>query len=403
MKFGKTFHQSIRSGPPHWTQSAISYKSLKKLIRLLVNELQDSGLTLSVLTTLLDPNQNTQVQDQDQDQVPVRRWIQLRNGNWVQVSKASYELDVPSQDHHQSSIALIRLTLKDNSTQLIIPLEHDGQFFAQLCQALNLVERFCASEHEILTQELDHLCQILTNTLASPNTPSGKRTLYHWRELIGLWIELSIFTDSTESGKGHTRLAIEAEARMKVLESRLINLNSVAHSHLFLNLNRRLIDLNRFGEINSEAVRKLLKKHYKRTALPLTIKLNGPNVSELTRSLAIRLGERLVDVVPILESYECPVCRELAYKPVVMQCGHRFCVRCLVKLQRAGEDRCPVCRRPVVLHTTPRDLERDMKRFMELWFPKEVRKKVKVDGQEVAVEELEALGMPVISPGCLIS
>lgn len=49
------------------------------------------------------------------------------------------------------------------------------------------------------------------------------------------------------------------------------------------------------------------------------------------------------------------------------------------------------------------DLEEETKTFMERWFPKEVRQKVKTDGREVAVEQLEELGLPIMPTRCLIS
>jgi hypothetical protein len=61
------------------------------------------------------------------------------------------------------------------------------------------------------------------------------------------------------------------------------------------------------------------------------------------------LSAALVTVVPAPDEYACPICTALACVPVRLGCGHVFCVRCLVKLQKAGKDACPVCRRDCVL------------------------------------------------------
>jgi hypothetical protein len=50
-----------------------------------------------------------------------------------------------------------------------------------------------------------------------------------------------------------------------------------------------------------------------------------------------------------LDDYACLICTSIAFKPIRLACGHLFCVRCLVKMQRAGKAECPLCRSKVVL------------------------------------------------------
>lgn len=443
MKFGKTYDQTIRSGPEQWTQSAIGYKSLKKLIRLLSEELQASGLTRSVLTTLLDSSDLAAINDPEEPRAtlpfqihslvistnktssstfhPVCLQIGTREAQWVNVLKASYELDVPSDDH-RSLVALIRLTIgpieesipiesitekelfqedavissnqrSSNETQLLIPLEHDGKFFKELQSALILIDNFYKSEHESLSKHLQTFYQKLSKTINS-STKSGIRTLYQWRPIISLYYQLQIFN--------HCQ-GIE-ERWEKFIQSGLCE-TADQDLEIFIELNHRLIELKKYSEMNSEAIRKLLKKHSKRTSLPnVTQFLNlSSHIAGNDQDMIKVLSERLVEVVPILEKYECPICREIAYKPVKMNCGHRFCVRCLVKLQKSSEDRCPVCRQCVVLDTTPRALELQTKVYMERWFPKEIKLKTKDDAKELAIEELNELGLPVLKSGCFIS
>ena len=54
-------------------------------------------------------------------------------------------------------------------------------------------------------------------------------------------------------------------------------------------------------------------------------------------------------ILPSLDDYACLICTSIAFKPVRLSCGHLFCVRCLVKMQRAGKEECPLCRAKVVL------------------------------------------------------
>ncbi|KAH9812218.1 hypothetical protein DFH28DRAFT_931066 [Melampsora americana] len=132
-----------------------------------------------------------------------------------------------------------------------------------------------------------------------------------------------------------------------------------------------------FQILNS--IRKLLKKHSKQTSLPNVIQVSNlsSRVAGHDQHVIKVLSERLVEVVPILENYECPICREIAYKPVKMNFGHRFCKRCA--------------------------LEVETKVYMEHWFPKEIKLRTKDDAKELAIEELNELGLPVLKSGCVIN
>jgi len=108
---------------------------------------------------------------------------------------------------------------------------------------------------------------------------------------------------------------------------------------------------------NSEATRKILKKHAKRTSLSHSSDDSALNAflsplacaSGLTRMLVQAIGERLLVVIPHVDDYMCLICVELAFKPIRLGCGHLFCVRCLVKMQKGGKGRCPMCREECVL------------------------------------------------------
>lgn len=48
-----------------------------------------------------------------------------------------------------------------------------------------------------------------------------------------------------------------------------------------------------------------------------------------------------------LESFNCSICLELVYKPIVQACGHIFCFWCAYQAMNVRkESHCPVCRRP---------------------------------------------------------
>ena len=119
---------------------------------------------------------------------------------------------------------------------------------------------------------------------------------------------------------------------------------------------------SQFQHANSEATRKILKKHAKRTALPLPeheshntddnlslILSPRPLSTPLPRILVQAIGEILLPVIPHIDDYSCLICTGVAFKPIRLQCGHLFCVRCLVKMQKRGQGDCPMCRAKTVL------------------------------------------------------
>ena len=102
-----------------------------------------------------------------------------------------------------------------------------------------------------------------------------------------------------------------------------------------------LTELTQFQFATAEAIRKILKKHTKRTALPIPAHLlsaSGDTSSSgvvpaaqplipLQRLLVQAIGEVLLPVIPHIDDYSCLICTSIAFKPVKLDCGHLFCVR----------------------------------------------------------------------------
>lgn len=44
--------------------------------------------------------------------------------------------------------------------------------------------------------------------------------------------------------------------------------------------------------------------------------------------------------------FECAVCCDLLFKPVVARCGHDFCQDCYLQCKNHGQSFCPLCRKP---------------------------------------------------------
>ncbi|SPO26740.1 uncharacterized protein UTRI_04048_B [Ustilago trichophora] len=224
----------------------------------------------------------------------------------------------------------------------------------------------------------------------------------------------------------------------------------------FLRLNFALLDVKKFQRVNVEAARKILKKHDKRTALTASNDLrtfmaqqeaarramginpvgsggvinlpasafqpsdlpNGnstalvssaahPSLAALLPSattgilseslphiLLSLVTTTLLPILPSVDDHSCAICTSVAWRPVRLDCSHLFCLRCLVKLQKQGKDDCPLCRAPGAVKTADRrNMDEEADKYLQTWFPREVKEKTKENEKDRRQEELEALGL----------
>lgn len=272
-----------------------------------------------------------------------------------------------------------------------------------------------------------------------------KSDLYTWREIFQLYIDAEIFQSHGERTRGDRSIE-ETEERLKKFTDKLVqsgftngkNLalkESRTALQLFLQLNAELLDIKKLQYANTEAIRKILKKHTKRTALPFplapldatntNLPTNGSypaspsqlvssrpleaitlftgTATSLPRLLIQAMGETLLPIIPSVDDYSCLICTSLAFKPIRLNCGHLFCVRCLVKLQKKGKGNCPMCRAPTVLQADRTNVDWALLNFMKDWFPIEAKEKLKQNEREAAREQMEELGFSVEDSGCVIT
>lgn len=224
----------------------------------------------------------------------------------------------------------------------------------------------------------------------------------------------------------------------------------------FLRLNFALLDVKKFQRVNVEAARKILKKHDKRTALTASNDLRTfmaqqeaarraagihpvgsggvinlpvsafqpaepsagvsnalissaahPSLAALLPSattgilseslphiLLSLVTTTLLPILPSVDDYSCAICISVAWRPVRLDCSHLFCLRCLVKLQRQGKDDCPLCRAPGAVKSADRhNMNEETDRYLQTWFPREVKEKTKENEKDRRQEDLEALGL----------
>ncbi|GFZ52079.1 hypothetical protein JCM24511_09852 [Saitozyma sp. JCM 24511] len=344
------------------------------------------------------------------------------------------ELEPGSGSDPQPDLEVIS---SETQRDFIIPLASDQAFFSMLTAALMSLSAFHAAQQAAFRAAVESLCRLISQSiqpsssveiLPTPLTPSttvtrigptskgSRKDLYAWREIFTLWIEAEIFESGAERSRGE-RTVDQAETRLQKFASEVVKRGLGDRRTMkgkkvkaaweeFLRLNVLLLDLKRFQTANINAARKILKKHDKRTALTASsgfqsfvrstlsshVDASG-NVntwafynSSLPHILLASLTDTLLPILPSLDDYACLICTSIAFKPIRLDCGHLFCVRCLVKMQRAGKAECPLCRSKVVLLA-------DKSGFMKEWFPKEVKAKQKENEEEVVKEHAADVGL----------
>ncbi|KAI0354010.1 hypothetical protein OH77DRAFT_1426416 [Trametes cingulata] len=359
------------------------------------------------------------------------------------------------QDYPDTELAAVDAT--SLPAELVIPLVSDTTFFRTLTEALNSLAAYLVTKRV----EFESTLRTLSHDISSASRPSSSTSSFHphspfssdpanisvsshalainarsdldtWRQIFQLYMEADIFQGHQERFRGE-RDVDDAEARLQAFNAEL---NQRIHKGIiklrmkqsrvalktFMDLNTFILDLRKFQHVTAEATRKILKKHAKRTALPLAPDLASPfvvrpdsqdralilsrtvtrNTETLSLSLLLvqALTETLLPIIPHIDDYSCVICTNLAFKPIRLRCSHLFCVRCLVKLQKRGEEHCPICRAPTVLSADRSNVDWALLNFMKDWFPMEAKKKLQQNEREAAEEEMQELGLDV--RGCLV-
>ncbi|KAF9009176.1 hypothetical protein BDZ89DRAFT_1143956 [Hymenopellis radicata] len=320
-----------------------------------------------------------------------------------------------------------------SSHELVIPLASDSAFFQMLSTALESTSQHLTSVQSEFSVTLAQLSRDISDSArpVSSTTPSfhphsrlthpgtirapahaHKTDLNAWREIFQLYVEAEVFEGVGEASRGE-RTVEESELRLKQFAERVTTRGLGDNRQLklkqsrmaletFLKLNMYILNIKKFQTANSEATRKILKKHAKRTALALPDSASGherlalimhAKAISFPRILVQAIGEMLLPVIPHLDDYACLICTAIAFKPIRLNCGHLFCVRCLVKMQKRGQGDCPMCRAPTVLVADKSNVDWALLNFMQDWFPDESRLKLKQNEKEAAEEELIELGI----------
>ena len=247
-----------------------------------------------------------------------------------------------------------------------IPLTSDSEFFQILRRELVNLESLQSKEQSSIQSEIQQLGQDLRNLKLSKKKRS-KEELEAWRRIFELYTDAQVFLSSHEVDAGARDVA-KAQNQLQYFTNTLSSSSSSSSTSpkslgkgatvaldRFIKINLDLLRLMKFQDINRTALNKIMKKFDKRTALharaaiPDSLKSNSLVSKDLAKATCFTISEELLQVIPQLNDYLCPVCFSISYKPVRLGCGHVFCIRCLIVLQRANQDNCPLCRTGVVM------------------------------------------------------
>ena len=242
-----------------------------------------------------------------------------------------------------------------------IPLTSDTEFFQIVKRELRALNRLQETEQKQLTVQISKLGSDLTR-LTEATSKKSKAEVREWRQIFQLYVESQVFFSTTEQGAGPWCSSV-AQEKLKeftngLRKKRKLSISSEDALRSFLHINASLLQFVKFQEINRTALTKIMKKFDKRTALHAqnnlpTMLANEPFIAQdLAKATCFTIQDRLLPIVPQINDYLCPVCFGISFKPVRLRCNHIFCIRCLVVMQRAKQDQCPLCRDNVVMEAS---------------------------------------------------
>lgn len=289
-----------------------------------------------------------------------------------------------------------------------IKLDSDLEFFDMLSHEVNKLDELQSREQALVISNIDRLGTQISTLVRPSNKGRQNPHLDAWRRLLRLYEDAGIFKPSSElQRKSHTpekaakQLAwfVEQVEKANIVQGTPRTSQSRALYDTFNTMNFAILQQIKFHSMNQQAMDKILKKFDKRTAL--TAKKAFPDfmatdpffTNGLAQAMYYAVASNVMAVVPQLDDFECPVCTSITIKPVRLSCSHVFCVRCLIRLQLAKENHCPICRRENVLQADSTNIDWALLNFLKMYFPKEAREKQKENEREQLKIQAAATGL----------
>ncbi|KAK5114720.1 hypothetical protein LTR62_002294 [Meristemomyces frigidus] len=253
------------------------------------------------------------------------------------------------------------------------------------------------------------------------------RDLYFWREMFRLYMDKPIFYDDTEQRRGAVSYDV-AKGRLEAYKQELKDTGLLAKmktpearkaAKQFLKLNVDILNIMRFQEMNARAMTKILKKFDKQTHLEaqpflkellekypaltpngIATKPSSGFAECIARDLHAEISSKVLAIVPQIQDWTCPVCTEMAWRPVSLGCCQALlCIRCVITMQEQEMRRCPACNAETVMGADGRNINFEAMDFLEKYFPLETKKRQK-ENEKADLER--RYGEEFTRPGCCI-
>ncbi|KAI8647015.1 SPX domain-containing protein [Parasitella parasitica] len=422
MKFGKQLETEAEGIPSEWRPYLIQYKTLKKLITKVAEEIESRGLSTSLLHECLDEDGrvSSAVKDEEDEGIPkikyyftgeppnvkpniefiydseepkVQKALSRLLSSSATAAAASDYLERPKlefkrsqnnkdffslstdaaatkgdttledQDEHilvkaptvkrqrrSSTVTLVKelliLTLeekdriKDRESSerldseenrekhekhiktLVVELEQDDEFFKFLMEELqqaNMLQNFTS-------QKFQHNISDLEMRMTKVAAPTQKTDMYNWRKIFSIYMDAQIFQGNAESdrtfrsverAKKQMAWFIEQLGKTRLL-NKLKSKESKSAFEQFVALNTELITMKHYQMLNQTAMRKILKKHDKRSGLTASqsfleiVSTDALFSPKLANMLYATITSKVTTIIPQPEDYGniCGACEE---------------------------------------------------------------------------------------------
>ncbi|CZR57398.1 uncharacterized protein PAC_07287 [Phialocephala subalpina] len=438
MKFAHEYKEALqREGyPPEWVESAVPYAQLKKCVKKVQSELRSLGLDPETLSQLIHesgdaasrrgggvafqyeidgstkfvPKLTLFIREGDKFAVDAalspetRAYLEQlaakQQGGSGQIEEILDDAPEPAKENHKVEQRPDHSLDRPGFKRVEVPLTFDVEFFDMLSVDVMMLDKFQTEQQEVLTENIKTLSTQLVR-LAQPSRLMKKTDLYRWRELFEIYLASAIFFSTNEHDHG-TRDSATAARQLEFFQKEVMRRGLLDKFKLpesgqalsqFICINIKLLQNLKFLEINQKAISKIIKKFDKRTQLgatktfPRLMQSDAIISGSMAKAVCAQVTQDIVQVVPQIDDYLCPVCFSIVWRPVRIKCKHIFCIRCAIKLERTRKS-CPLCRKFTLVNLTEDDLDEEMTAYLKKWFPKEVREKQIQNETEQGREDL---------------
>ncbi|KAG1356154.1 hypothetical protein G6F63_000708 [Rhizopus arrhizus] len=287
MKFGKQMETAAYNLPENWRPHLIHYKTLKKSIRLVVDELESRGLSTEWINTL-----------DTEEAMKLDYTLSGDTGKPQPCIKIT--IDDPASIPLSGEPILLKLipmtqSITTEPLSIKIELVRDSEFFRLLLHELSYAAALHDTEKERFLGIIDGLENQLT-VVASPQKD----------DLCGR-------QQSSKTSQEQLEWFTQELTRMK-LAKKFINKYSKVALTQFLSINAQLVQFKQFQTLNQTAMIKILKKHDKRSGLCATsefssfAKDNAVFIESVLSGLFHTIQTKIITIVPQPDDYDCPVC-----------------------------------------------------------------------------------------------